>query len=126
MEGFSILKTSKIQAMLQASSGDDGKLYILDQMGTRRKQKKKTTTHNSNGYFFSENNLKSLELDMLETGEIVLPTCEPEQNLQILVPYEGSYTEFEYRVSNVYSWIDFCFICAEEDKLHLYKIFNIL
>lgn len=37
-------------------------------------------------------------LDMLETGEIVLPDLEPENALEIFVIYEGSYTEFDYRV----------------------------
>ena len=54
---------------------------------------------------------------MLETGEIILPTCEPEQNLHILVAYEGSYTEFEYRVSNIYSWIDFCLYVQRRDEI---------
>ncbi|KAI9243615.1 trafficking protein particle complex subunit 10 [Phascolomyces articulosus] len=65
MEGFSILKTNKVQATLQGENDEDS---------------------------------KSLKLDMLDSGEIVLPDCEPEQNLELLVEYEGSYTEFEYRM----------------------------
>ncbi|KAI7848995.1 trafficking protein particle complex subunit 10 [Circinella umbellata] len=74
MEGFSILKTDKVQAVIQTSSQDN------------------------------ENNSKTLELDMLETGEIILPACEPEQNLQLLVAYEGSYTEFEYRLKTTVTY----------------------
>ncbi|KAI9318228.1 trafficking protein particle complex subunit 10 [Dichotomocladium elegans] len=40
----------------------------------------------------------TLELEMLETGEIILPDCEPNEIIDLLVPYEGSYTDSEYRV----------------------------
>lgn len=35
---------------------------------------------------------------MLENGEIVLPACKAHQVLELLVGYDGAYTEFEYRV----------------------------
>ncbi|KAI9499327.1 trafficking protein particle complex subunit 10 [Zychaea mexicana] len=47
---------------------------------------------------------RTLELDMLESGEIVLPECEPNQTLGLLVEYEGSYTEFEYRIKTTITY----------------------
>lgn len=46
---------------------------------------------------------------MLENGEIVLPACKAHQVLELLVGYDGAYTEFEYRVCmHVSVWYAFC------------------
>lgn len=42
---------------------------------------------------------KKVELDMLESGEIVLMDLSPDETLELFVMYEGPYTEFDYRVS---------------------------
>ncbi|CDH50087.1 hypothetical protein RO3G_08432 [Lichtheimia corymbifera JMRC:FSU:9682] len=46
----------------------------------------------------------TLELDMLENGEIVLPACKAHQVLELLVGYDGAYTEFEYRVKTTITY----------------------
>ncbi|KAI8148730.1 trafficking protein particle complex subunit 10, partial [Fennellomyces sp. T-0311] len=47
---------------------------------------------------------KTLELEMLESGEILLPSCEAEKTLELLVEYEGAYTEFEYRIKTTITY----------------------
>jgi hypothetical protein len=49
----------------------------------------------------SDKEEKALELDMLETGEIILPVLNENDQLELLVVYEGPYTEFDYRVSRM-------------------------
>lgn len=48
------------------------------------------------------------ELDMLATGEIILPDLKPNESVELFVVYEGSYTEFDYRVRlfffYIYKW----------------------
>lgn len=41
---------------------------------------------------------KEIELEMLATGEIILPDLKPDESVELFVVYEGSYTEFDYRV----------------------------
>lgn len=41
---------------------------------------------------------KETELEMLATGEIILPDLKPDESVELFVVYEGSYTEFDYRV----------------------------
>lgn len=45
---------------------------------------------------------KALELEMLETGEIVLPDLDQNDFIELFVLYEGAYTEFDYRVSSFF------------------------
>lgn len=41
---------------------------------------------------------EELQLEMLETGEIILPDLAKSSHLELFVTYEGPYTEFDYRV----------------------------
>lgn len=41
---------------------------------------------------------EEMQLDMRDTGEIVLPDMNPNDNIELFVVYEGPYTEFDYRV----------------------------
>lgn len=50
-----------------------------------------------------EGQQEELELDMLESNEIRLPDLNPHDKLELFVEYEGPYTEFDYRVSIVFS-----------------------
>jgi co-chaperonin GroES (HSP10) len=43
--------------------------------------------------------VEEIQLDMLETGEIVLPDLNAQDIIELFVVYEGPYTEFDYRVS---------------------------
>ncbi|OAD74957.1 hypothetical protein PHYBLDRAFT_186589, partial [Phycomyces blakesleeanus NRRL 1555(-)] len=47
---------------------------------------------------------KKHELEILDSGEIVLPDCEADHELEIYVAYEGLYTEYEYRVKTTVSY----------------------
>jgi hypothetical protein len=42
--------------------------------------------------------VEEMQLDMLETGEIVLPDLKTKDIIELFVVYEGPYTEFDYRV----------------------------
>ncbi|KAG0193308.1 hypothetical protein DFQ28_005751, partial [Apophysomyces sp. BC1034] len=57
------------------------------------------------------------DLDILETGEIALPDSDANQTLELLVVYEGPYTEFEYRVKTNISYTtggkERRFVCAD-------------
>lgn len=45
-----------------------------------------------------DGDIKELELTMNENKLILLPPCEAHEELELFVVYEGSYTEFDYRV----------------------------
>lgn len=45
------------------------------------------------------NHDQEVELDMLETGEIILVDLDKNDFLELFVMYEGPYTEFDYRVT---------------------------
>ncbi|KAI8089523.1 trafficking protein particle complex subunit 10 [Halteromyces radiatus] len=48
--------------------------------------------------------IKQLELDMQEDGHIILPACDAHEELELAIIYEGSYTEFDYRVKTTVSY----------------------
>ncbi|CAO3645018.1 unnamed protein product [Mucor fragilis] len=44
------------------------------------------------------------ELEMLATGEIILPDLKPAESIELFVVYEGSYTEFDYRIKTTITY----------------------
>lgn len=57
---------------------------------------------------------EEIELDMLETGEVVLVDLDKNDHLEIFVMYEGPYTEFDYRVSCDIRCVYLFFFCLHE------------
>ncbi|CEP10929.1 hypothetical protein [Parasitella parasitica] len=47
---------------------------------------------------------RDVELDMLETGEIVLPDLKPNEFIELFVVYEGSFAEFDYRIKTTITY----------------------
>ncbi|KAI8636445.1 Cullin family-domain-containing protein [Parasitella parasitica] len=47
---------------------------------------------------------RGIELDMLETGEIVLPDLKPNESIELFVVYEGSFTEYDYRIKTTITY----------------------
>ncbi|KAG1058998.1 hypothetical protein G6F42_028462 [Rhizopus arrhizus] len=41
---------------------------------------------------------------MLATGEIILPDLKPDESVEMFVVYEGSYTEFDYRIKTTITY----------------------
>ncbi|KAI8372825.1 trafficking protein particle complex subunit 10 [Radiomyces spectabilis] len=52
----------------------------------------------------SSDHTTTKELERTESGETLLPECAPHQLLELSVPYEGPYTEFEYRVKTTITY----------------------
>lgn len=61
-----------------------------------------------------------IELDMLETGEIILVDLNKNDHLELFVMYEGPYTEFDYRVSHKTIQTDFISNIIKLDKGNYY------
>ncbi|KAI7870261.1 trafficking protein particle complex subunit 10 [Spinellus fusiger] len=48
--------------------------------------------------------LQDLELETLETGEIIIPDCDANQVLELFVTYQGPYTEYDYKIKTTVSY----------------------
>ncbi|KAG2194871.1 hypothetical protein INT47_002665 [Mucor saturninus] len=68
-----------------------------------------------------EDEEKEIELDMLETGEVILVDLDKNDHLELFVMYEGPYTEFDYRIKATITYMvdekKHKFVCSDSVKV---------